>query len=248
MRIRRRRKPNVAWLPALGVEAEIEQDPFRVAALTGFIDVDATSHIQNLILPLTYDEPRDRTTISATEATMADFQESGYRLRRVVGSCMVSRGEDGTGAGQGGYIPAILVGCGLAVLAWDETAGAPFTQVDTLGAQWISEPWIWRRVWTLGTWGIGAAYGPQRAAYTNRYFSSDNSPQSRGEFIDQKTARTIKEDERLCFIMSTCPWPPLDYSNEDPAVLPTSIVFTLDYRLLASMLRNSGNRGRGTAG
>jgi len=68
--------------------------------------------------------------------------------------------------------------------------------------------------------------GPQRT--TGPYFD--------GSHIDQKTARRVSNEERLFFVISTV----------NPGLSTTLAgggTFILDYRVVASPMRVSGNRG-----
>lgn len=225
----RRKRPLVAWLPNLGTVAGDEEDD-RLSGIAWTMGVADTGALTNLIIPLTFDLPIDEASVAATTSTLADFEGSAYRLRRVVGTFQAARSWSEDPAG----LPIVL-GAGLAVVAWDPFSDTPEAQPNPLSNRDIRDAWIWRRTWTLGlqqnqVWGSPSGFTPLNALPTNTSFY----PQNRGEFVDQKTARVIGGDERLCLVLGS--------ASFIPYVGAPQLAGYFDYRILASLQRRSNKR------
>jgi len=241
----RRRAPRVVWLP---------QDPFHSVNAAGL--GDAT--VMRLTIGHSSTGAGDTTTVVSpvvrdtspnplgANNTLADIEQSGYRLRRIVGKywCTCDQISDPAGAS------AFVVTLGFIVLRTQDQTGVPlnptasdYSTVTILNTQ---DPWIFRRSWFMRQ--LGAA----PAANFSVPFNQANAPgisagvasnmgiggNSDGPHIDQKTARLIGPEERLFMVHSV--------TNVDlptnPQAGPTLFDLVWDLRVLASMRTQVGNR------
>jgi len=260
---RKRRTSQGTWLPTLG--DLLNNDPENGVARSGRslslgIGVGTTVAFSTGVVSLTTDRPRQ----DPTEAdSLADVIGSEWFLKRIVGSCFVSR----RGVVASNTFPEpksdtaapILVGCGFFVARCDPAApDSPigFSETDgeevsynPLNERNIREPWIWRRTWILGLYpgnilrdGTATVTGVQdsREAYLNGFPPSNAlyGSVADGPKIDAKTKRRISNDDRLFFAASICR-AGFDAPND------TSGAFAdiyLDYRLFGQN-RRARNRG-----
>lgn len=237
MAFRRRRRPSVAWLPI-----DIPESSQTINFLTGSNNIPAVPNTLNTVIhALTVDYPAEAIRAAAPTQlqTMADFEEGGYRLRRIVGKCFVGIVQE---EGQQPGIPPTncLFGAGFMVLRVNPADGSPLlianpNEYSPLQLNNVRDPWIWRRTWLLTNLLQAGA-----AATVNGYsqaptFNGDYGSVQDGPHIDQKTARRVSSEERLFFIASAC-------NIGDQADDPGTAQWLLDYRLLASPLKIMGNR------
>jgi len=233
----RRRKPTVAWLPVLG-----QGSGSTNLWLEGLITVlpgGGATNISTTIHALVVDYPAEAVQTAQVE-TLADYQGSGYRLRRIVGKFNCGLDQP-VGDGQTSYPNAVLVGAGLIVLRVDSATGAPLRAAtpgdySPLARDNVRDPWIWRRTWLLGA---DLASTPTTTAggffpETNSYYGSAAD----GPHIDQKTARRIGAEERLILAVSTV------YLNElsGAATTANTVRYCYEARYLTSPLRVNGNK------
>lgn len=234
---RRRGKPSVAWLPVLG-QNDGSTDLWLRDALVVNPGLGAANISTNLH-SLVPDYPAEAAQVGAIE-TMADYQGSGYRLRRIVGKFFCGIDPD-IGDGQATIYPeAALVAAGLIILRVDTATGAPLQaatplQYSPLGRDNVRDPWIWRRSWLLGN---SFAYnGSGGSSYIEFPFTTaDYGSAYDGPHIDQKTARRVALEERLILCISAV--------NVGGLAATTAgrIRYVYDARYLTSPLRVSGNR------
>lgn len=238
--MRRRRKPAVMWLP--NASHNVTNDQGWIESSNNVGPTAGPGGINTVIQSLTLDYPADAVRAGAGQPlTLADWQGSGYRLRRIVGKFFCGIDQD-VGNGQATTYPeAALVGAGLIILRVDSTSGAPlnatandYSPLDLEAAQ---DPWIWRRTWLLsnfqgyaGGGGAHTAYGYY--PYTNAEYGSVKD----GPHVDQKTARRVSDEERLFLVVSTAA------VNSLAANTAGTVRWLFEYRLLASPLKLMGNR------
>jgi len=232
-----RRKPKVVWLPIFGDTSEGESGGYAQAdgiryncipgAVNPGISFDATA--------ITWDSPQSATAeqgLGLNDQTLHDFVSgTEYRLRRIVGKVHV-----GCTTSVTTNITAVEVAFGFIVGRCDSNGAlnTDFNETNPLYQDSATDPWIWRRTWILSPGYfpglIGGAY-PQ----TNAEYGSVAD----GPHIDQKTARVISRDERLLGILAARP---IYTVGGDPSTGSVSVDAYLDYRLLASLRTNQGNR------
>lgn len=228
----RRRKPTVAWLPHVTHNEQTPAVGWWDGAFTVPNTVDTTS---TQIFSLVPDYPAEAVRATTELPSLADFEGSGYRLRRIVGKLFAGI-EQVVPQGADTNPPVALLGAGIIVLKVEESTGAPLVTTanhySPLDNDSTSDPWIWRRTWLLGNdFGLGATQSIiSLPRWTTEYGSASDGPH-----IDQKTARRIAKEERLFFVLSCA----------NPFITTTqngSGYFLLDYRILASPIKVMGNR------
>lgn len=227
-----RRRPAVVWLPNAGSPLLTDD-----SVLINFIHDVASGAAGRVISvhPLTSDHPAESSLVLFGDLpTLADYEGSAYRLRRIVGKCDIH-----LSGVQLANTPAVVwCTAGFIVLRVDPLTGDPannaaadaFYNPQVFGSE--RDPWIWRRSWILGDGGsIGASSGRPRG--TANYGSVADGPH-----IDAKTARRISDEERLFFVAASQGI----VQNGTAGQNTVPVRWSLDYRILASMLKNSGNR------
>jgi len=226
--VARTRKPGVVWLPNDGGNT-------LLAGTTVFKDfilnVDGAGNDINVVIPLTVDFPAEPAD------TLSDYAGSGYRLRRIVGKIFAAVEQD---AEPDVTSPsAVIVTCGFIVLRVN-APGVPLSGANGLdySPQLLDserDPWIWRRSWILGNHAV-APGGSGQIVNSYPRNTAEYSSVADGPHIDAKTARAVKDEERLFFAAGGVG------INGSGQGVGTNVRFTLDYRLLASMYKQSGNR------
>jgi len=227
--LRRRRKPKVVWLPK-DVGSTIENSNIIALEITsagGAIDDGRIT----TITPVVIDFPG--TPIGGID-TLSDIENSGYRLRRIVGKCFFGiRGK----AADNGDAATWLCAAAFIVLKVD-SSGVPLdstlTAYDIFAVDNDDSPWIWKREWILQS-SIDITDPSVHATQYPRSNTAYGSVQD-GPHIDQKTARLIQQNERLFFVTTV--------TNIDVGDGQKTNVFDVfcTPRVLASMRTSSGNR------
>lgn len=235
--MRRKRKTKYTWLPVLGQENATGGVPHQeVSSQTFFIDLPNDGTGPNVgATPLTFDTPQDQSTSTFGTEPLVDIIGNEYFLRRIVGKVVVGfqgsiRSNDDAQVVIAANVPAIQVAAGFLIARADPGNLAlpqEFTTnprlYDALGADTMREPWIWRRSWILGwgdianesvvTGGVGAANEGVLGSTLQGFafmFPSTNVRYGSvldGPHVDAKTARRIRQDERLWFVASAQSWP-----------------------------------------
>lgn len=225
--MRRRTRTKYTWFPNIGFQgAEAEND------LSGFpftltVPKEAgtsNANIFELIPDFTDSQPGSPTD------NLVDFVGNEYILKRIVGKCLASVSQSGAGPAN------IIFGCGFFVARADETApqvpvGAG-TQTEiklnygVLNNQNTREPWIWRRVWKFQNIGFPVANG------TIGTFGGGSVQD--GPHIDARSARRVKQDERLFVCIQAANVDDID------VITDTSIFGYLDYRVLGALRKARG--------
>lgn len=132
-----------------------------------------------------------------------------------------------------------VMGLAFMIARVDESGGAPLRPTDQyspLRLDNIQDPFIWRRTWVLtndfALLNLGIA---AQSVWNFPRSNADYGSVMDGPHIDARTARAVKDEERLIAIISaTNIGGSVDTSGE--------VRWTLDWRLLASALRSAGNR------
>lgn len=243
----RRRKPKVVWLPptnAFSVDP-LNTSAWQIASLT--FDGTAVGNIGAIEVPIVLDgtqsDPLDATS------SLADIESSGYRLRRICGKIFiflavpdvqdVVTGMFGVSAGFIIRRTNVSTGGSLAVAA-DPT----FESIDPAAIRNSSDPWIWRRDWLLNDGaneqGAAVALTNQAAQRIANQLKAPGTNTSKAGYlhesahVDQKTARIVGPEERL-FLDVTA-------TSIFAAAEQTTMVLIYQFRVLASMRSNIGNR------
>lgn len=233
-----RRRPKVVWLPpdrfngvgqtpGSGATSGLQNGIKR--ALTTIPGGAGSSH--TVLFPVVQDNQIDISML--TSGTLSDYEQSAYRLRRIVGKIHV-------GITQGafeGLTTEVIVTAGLIVLRVHQVAAesvplnATTEEYSTQMLQNWADPWIWRRTWVLGNI-------PQEAANAFPFYPETNATAGSaldGPHVDAKTARIIGPEERLFLVITGTS------VNGDPQIT-SQMNIIWDLRALASMRSSSGNR------
>lgn len=176
--------------------------------------------------------------VSDPAATLADLENSGYRLRRIVGKLFFAMGQ--TSAFEIGDITTVCVTAGFIIRrvvqdgsSMASLAGGPTgTELSTVSLQNNQDPWIWRRSWLLSNKNAAVINTDNFAfAFNGSYGSVADGPH-----VDQKTARIVGPEERL-FLSVSC-----SGVDGNAQTNPGAVVLIGDLRVLGSMRTSVGNR------
>jgi len=232
--MRRKTKPRVAWLPHTSANTIQFSDPHT----PGFSNVIefiigasglALGNSVTAAIPIVIDAAQDAQTATTS---LSDIQNSGYRLRRIVGKCHVASAQQATNG------PALNIVAGAFIILRVDELGDPvqgLENYDLFDIENDDSPWIWRREWILKNSDGLAVLGDY--PHTNAEYGSAAD----GPHIDQKTARIIMSDERLFFVASV-----MNLTSGVAAQDVQNHIFHLTVRVLASMKTTLGNRRNAT--
>lgn len=239
-RFARRRRPRVAWLPTFGDTfgtESVQQDwangiRYELDVPGGFFK------IVDDITGVTFDAPAAASAVQIDGPSFGPslhdlVQGESYRLRRIVGKFFgqVDITENPTN------ICALDVALGFIVLRTTANGGPSDFIHNPLHMDTMDDPWIWRRRWILSTstaWTEGTPWKHMPRSTAGFHSVAD------GPHIDQKTARVIAPQERLFAAVAARV---LDTADGLDPTGEVRLNAFLDYRILASMRQNIGNRG-----
>ena len=225
----RRRRARYTWFPNIGFQGENPVDdfngfPFTLTVPTATETLGSVS-IFDLIPDFTQEEP------TTTDNNLSDFIGNEYILKRIVGKLFASAAESNAAGATD-----IILGAGFFVARADEIA--PQTPIGSSGGtdailnygplnnHTIRHPWIWRRVWKL--------QNPASPIQTGLITTMAGGSVMDGPHIDAKSARRVRQDERLFFAIQA--------GNAGAgASQELTLGGYLDYRVLGA-LRKAKNR------
>jgi len=246
----RRRKPRVVWLPQTNANSIGD---FTSVYQLSVIDVEGpTGSSTSKELPLVLDSTQSATGL--TDSSLSDIENSGYRLRRIVGKIFVECAQSERQLTSSNISPtSCIVTAGIMVrrAQFDGTSyaiavGTNNEEINTGLIENTGDPWVWRRTWTLGN------NGSQQLLYENptggevqsrQFFPTTNFTElgggvSDGPHVDQKTARIVSQEERLFLDWTVT----ILGESSDQGGTITCAMWT-DLRVLGSLRTSSGNRG-----
>jgi len=246
----RRRKAKVVWIPTT---PEFSADTGGLTswnfAFQSGLDYTTQGSSIALEVPVVLDggqsSPLDLTS------SLSDIENSGYRLRRIVGKIYVFVAQDVSGNGD--QTSLIGVTAGFIIRRTQPTTGGSLAGtisqagVNPATIENSMDPWIWRRSWLLGTGPTlvtdttpGSITGQRTAAQFGRNRGDNTQGLSAldGPHIDQKTARIIGPEERLFLDVSAT----TVLNDATSAETSGSVVIIYELRVLGSMRSNIGNR------
>lgn len=226
-----RRKPRVVWLPPTNANSIGDlDDVFQVISLDLTPGPGGQGTFVVGELPLTIDGDQDPLSITSS---LADIENAGYRLRRIVGKIWVK--SNLLDVVPLGAADELAVTAGIIVRRIDPATGTSLASLDVTGdaqnpgaIRNSMDPWIWRRSWLLFHDETSGAFN-----IDNFTFASNTTT---GCGVDQKTARIVGPEERLFLNVSVTA-----LSSASEGITNVTRV-TTDLRVLASMRANSGNR------
>lgn len=236
--MRRKSKPRVCWLqqdlnnrlavaPAVAT-SPADPSPFIVA----FTGPGLTSVNDTQIIPLVKDEGQSEAVATSS---LSDLQNSGYRLRRVVGKLnfLVSQGT----AVAAGDPSLFMVTAGMIILRCSNgiLPNIAPASIDPAVLQTTEDPWMWRRSWILSdNTGAGVVGNNIVGPTDNLQYGGGNMD---GPHVDAKVARLVNQDERLFLVVSVA-----GLNGNAQAANPGLILLVGELRYLASMRTTIGNR------
>jgi len=233
----RKRKPRVVWLPldAGNSPTNVATSGWQVGG-GGSLSVSGLAPTAAKEFPLVIDQPADPAV-----STLSDLENSGYRLRRVVGKIFVV-GDD---LDEESGIAAIGVTAGLIIRRVDQTGTSLAAQLGVNQAQaspseienW-TDPWLWRRSWFLNNPSIGFGVTLVQPIGLPPWHNILQGSALDGPHVDAKTARIVGPEERLFLDISVTALVGADGQSE----LTNETTVFWDLRVLGSMKTSTGNR------
>lgn len=242
----RRRKPRVVWLPnteanGFGTTNTIYNTAtFTITGSGGAGDLvsgDSAAAEFPVVTDGIQSDPLQPTS------SLSDIENSGYRLRRIVGKIYVFHSVALT-APRFTFVTAGLIirrvdpvtGGSLAAVA---SAVQPFPLIHPGFTTNQGDPWIWRRTWLLGNRPPGFNFDdPDNADAAPARNFADAYPGgiAEGPHVDQKTARVVGPEERLFLDVGATVF------TGSSAATSLTLGVAFELRALASMRIASGNR------
>lgn len=236
----RKRRQSVVWLPAdinnrlnsAPLPATIGRDSSTIVKAFTANPLGAVALTEEI--PIVRDFTKNNAVI---DESLADLEDSGYRLRRIVGKLFFLMNQDP--AAVDGDATSVKVTAGFIIrrMATDGTSQASTTanglDINTCTLDNIADPWIWRRAWVFSN-------RVTNAQFTNDIFPGTNvdgyGSALDGPHVDAKTARVVGPEERLYLSVTT------EGLNGNAQGAPSLILMFGDLRVLASMRTSVGNR------
>jgi len=229
-----RRKPRVVWLPPTNANSFGSDNTSGIQIFA--VDTSDAQPVATGEIPLVIDAQSDPLDALAVNS-LSDIENSGYRLRRIVGKIWVlNNGSDETQAAFTIVTAGIIVrraldstGVSYAVQTGDETLINP-AHIGNYG-----DPWIWRRSWFISNRDVAA--DPANAGLNLTPNNWGHGPSAvDGPHVDQKTARLISSEERLFLNVS------VRQNIESAGQIDMTTTILTDLRCLASLRTSTGNR------
>jgi len=249
----RRRRSRGTWFPTIGtsiLESPVADDTVSGRQFNLALGVGVTG-ITTVITPITQDEPQEGE-LGGSGQGLADIIGSEYILQRIVGKCYIERTVTLNSLFRDTN-PAVLVGAGFFVARANDFSLNPDLPVGSateaerssnfspLEQDTMREPWVWRRVWILGSAGRAPLANDLALANDVQTIntSAANYPSSTalygsvadGPHIDSRVKRRVSQDDRLWFAVSVCTFP----VNVPTQTEPVNMIGYLDYRLFGSL-------------
>lgn len=257
----RRKRTKGFWLPILGLqqgEGGAGDDLTVPLALAPPVDDDEP---ELGVIPITFDYPQEGPSLSRDADTLAEIAGSEYIIKRILGNCILANGCSYNPSTDTG-VPAIKVDAGFFVArAGAESQGplganAPIAygadtpqsdreQYSPGNPATAREPWMWRRTWILGNeklafWREQLTSGSGTAPYAYCPPTNLTSDVRNGPYIDIKSRRRVRQDERLFFAAQARHWPPQAGSSIASSADRVDLSLTIRVFGVLVKARNSG--------
>lgn len=267
--MRRKRKTKYTWFPTIGstIVDPSSQPTDNLSGRLFSISVPPDPSTNVLITALTLDTPQEGNDV-AVSAPLVTILGNEYFLRRIVGKLFATMQGFRSAANDPSTPSAALFGAGFFIARandfnQDNTQPIGSASLDErqenyspLSEDTIREPWIWRRTWILSNPAFPSittarvTNTPDAVNVANTITDFGAFPASTagygsvldGPHIDAKTARRVKQDERLFFAIATTRMPVPGGDPPPTFDLAGGITGYLDFRLLGA-LRKAQNRG-----
>lgn len=257
-RTRFRRRRSGVWLPVYGNAVGSTTTDFA-QGVVGNVPLAGDGSITFDAVPVTFDYTESawaNQTSQGTQTLHDIVSGQEWRLRRIVGKChngVYFRLPEGVGNIPLDTPPAWEVAAGYIVLKTDEE-GDPLTDLaecNPLIQESADDPWIWRRKWLYRAAGANNMAGSAGNVFYDINMASKDFPTSNvqalgggvldGPHIDQKTARVIRRQERLFFIIAARQWNP-GVANAWVPGIPVQLWYNVDHRFFGGLQFSRGNR------
>lgn len=252
-----RRKRRYTWLPIDG-----STNTNDTVSTTTVLALDVTDAAPiGSVTTITFDQNQEALTgagAMAGSTPLNDLLGEEYFLRRIVGKVWANLTVNVTTAALSGNCPAVCVTAAFYIARQDllqvaqpidwAAEASLYNPADT---SVIREPWIWRRSWVLGIVdriglppGITSVGSKTVAGTTYPACNADYGSVLDGPHIDAKTARRIRQEERLFFTAFAQTYPIGQDLPRTAGVADMQYVVDVGYdvRLLGA-LRKTRNRG-----
>lgn len=245
--MRRKKRPRVVWLPPaltdrLGTAPAVATNGGQSASFIFTVTTPPLSAPPvTTEIALVKDFANDGSGLVQvlTDLTLADIEDSGYRLRRIVGKIVILQAQDPVAVGPSIFkitagIIVRRINDGGTSMAASAALGSP--DIATTNLQNAADPWIWRRSWVLANnTAAGIALDPNAASVPGSNINYGGCMHE-STHVDAKTARIIGPEERL-FLDVTAEG--LNGNSQDD---PSFALVVGDLRVLGSMRTTVGNR------
>lgn len=238
--MRRKNKPRVVWLPDTNISS-VDQGQANRSAINFFAFTNSTG-VQGGFSSDEFPVVQDGSQSSPLDptASLSDIENSGYRLRRIVGEIYIDAVQDSIQNFSLFQVTAAFIirrvdpDTGLSIVS-SSAAAQNSMNPDDIDSN--MDPWIWRRSWRMSN------DGPVQNDNTD-FFREPHNNYGRytagglftGPHVDQKTARIVGPEERLFLNVSAT------HMLNPGASNPTTFLVATSLRVLASMRTSIGNR------
>lgn len=245
---RRTKRPRVVWFPNDAFFA-IDQAGLQHSTINRASEALVGTNVgdtQTIIAPVIRDVTQNPLTAGLT---LSDVENSGYRLRRIVGKFWVYVN---IGAAENASPGAAIVTAAFIILRTEDTTGLPQNPDEESYTPAIIEnndsPWIWRRSWIVadphsvnappfGGQFTNTIVGGQFQQNTFGALTTPAGGVMDGPHIDAKTARIVGADERLFLVITATA-----LNSKGAGQDTLNLDYVWDLRVLGSMRSTIGNR------
>lgn len=245
-----RRKNQGTWFPIIGSSWTDEGDTYNDVSFTldtGQVGVDRAFGASQIVTPLTRDYTQQNIPSSLAlieQPTLRDFTEGqDYILKRIVGNCVCivqSNQNPISGYGRASWWKYAKITAGFFVArAADDDQTLPdlsLLDVEPSISNNSQNPWIWRRSWILANPAnsetVAAGVISEDELSTNRDMAGENV----GPYVDAKSKRRVRREQRLWFVLSAIGWDGTRGSVGGGSTQP-NVVCNLDVRIFGKMVK-----------
>lgn len=246
--MRRKRRTKYLWLPPTGTTGgTIDTDDGWNGVDFGSFGPGLGGTTTMLVRPLILDESSEEQV----DRNITGAAQTDYFLKRLVGKWWINRQQLANDSGPATYVGAgifvakandpdsnlsinqpiginVAAGATVSFLTSNDQANAILTY-SPLAADAITSPWIWRRTWILSN-AVSTTASPNNAFPRS---TSECHSVADGPHMDAKTARRIRDGERLWAVIALKNYPINSAVNVQPLVTAF-----LDYRALGQLRKH----------
>lgn len=260
MRKRTSKRRRFTWLNNLGAAGILEtSNPWPLVA--GQLTVDPSGDDVTIIAPMVLDFPQEGTELTQT-SSLADQIGSEYVIERIVGNLYASVTAPGDDEPTVINPKVVIVTAGIFIARANDAdsgggANTPigsasalerFNNYSPMSPDTTREPWMFRRTWILASGRESNAFAlrPTPFAGLGGFGKQNNTDMDggvTGPFVDVRSVRRVRNDERLFLAISGRSIDRLvDSENPpNPGGTQTRVNVVFDYRVLGA-IRRAANR------